>query len=90
MSFDILLVSKKLKGGINNLLALGLHPPVLVVLLPSWRKRGQRHYCLLGCNVFAYFDMLVLANMSHFEGHISMMTIAPETANEMNHQPVYV
>jgi len=36
MSFDILLVSKKLKRDINNLLALGLHPLALVV------------YCLLG------------------------------------------
>lgn len=36
MSFDILLVSKKLKEDINNLLALGLYPPLLVV------------YCLLG------------------------------------------
>lgn len=31
MSFAVLLVSKKLKGDINNLSALGLHPPVVVV-----------------------------------------------------------
>lgn len=43
MSFDILLVSKKLKGDINNLLALGLHPPVLVVrcLLEGKEDKGD-------------------------------------------------
>lgn len=43
MSFDILLVSKKLKGDINNLLALGLHPPVLVVccLLEEKEDKGD-------------------------------------------------
>lgn len=43
MSFDILLVSKKLKGDINNLLALGLHPPVLVVccLLGGKEDKGD-------------------------------------------------
>lgn len=43
MSFDILLVSKKLKGDINNLLALGLHPPVLVVccLLGGKEDKGN-------------------------------------------------
>lgn len=42
MSFDILLVSKKLKGHVNNLLALGLHPPGLVVccLLEGKEDKG--------------------------------------------------
>jgi len=46
MSFDILLVSKKLKGDINNLLALGLHPPVLVVccLLRGKEDKGNIVY----------------------------------------------
>lgn len=65
MSFDILLVSKKLKGDINNLLALGLHPLVLVVccLLGEKEDKGNTVYWVV---VFAFSNIVMLTKDASF------------------------